>query len=340
MKGSEKRLVQAVRSDSFAGVERYLCDVTAELTRRGWAVTVIGGDPHQMTSSLPANVPHLGGRTIAEVVRRLAAVGPVPLVHAHMTAAETAAVLCRPLNHSKILATRHFAAPRGRGRLGRAAGRLIGKGVNGELAISTFVSKSTDGCPPVLLNGVPSCRNEPHDGQRHVLVMQRLQEEKDTSLAVLAFAESGLSQDGWRLKIAGRGPLEPNLRDLAHARGVSGSVDFLGFIDDPAPLRREACIFLATAPAEPFGLSIAEAMAAGLAIVATDGGAHPELLWETGLLVPVGDANACARALRRLAEDPVERRRLGALARERQRSVLSLERHVDGLEQVYGKLLA
>jgi glycosyltransferase involved in cell wall biosynthesis len=59
----------------------------------------------------------------------------------------------------------------------------------------------------------------------------------------------------------------------------------------------------------------------------------------TGLLVPVGDAEAMAAALTRLLEDAEGRRLLGARAREAVRERFSLERMVDQTEQIYREVL-
>jgi glycosyltransferase involved in cell wall biosynthesis len=121
---------------------------------------------------------------------------------------------------------------------------------------------------------------------------------------------------------------------------LENSAQLLGFVARPGELRRQAAVFLATAPAEPFGLSVVEAMAAGLPIVAADGGAHREILDDCGLLFPPGDVPACAALLRRLADSDSERNALGHRARQRQRDHLSLGAHVDRLEQVYDDAMA
>jgi glycosyltransferase involved in cell wall biosynthesis len=70
---------------------------------------------------------------------------------------------------------------------------------------------------------------------------------------------------------------------------------------------------------EPFGRVVVEGMAAGLAVIATDQGGPTEVIDNgvNGLLVPPGDVNALARALRRLADQPALRQQLGEAARHR-----------------------
>lgn len=68
---------------------------------------------------------------------------------------------------------------------------------------------------------------------------------------------------------------------------------------------------------EGFGLPAGEAMACGLPVVSTTGGALPEVVGDAGVLVPPGDANALAQAIAVLLDDPAERKRLSLAARAR-----------------------
>jgi len=88
-------------------------------------------------------------------------------------------------------------------------------------------------------------------------------------------------------------------------------------------------------------MSILEAMAAGLPVVATSVGGVPELVLdeETGLLVPPGDAEALAAALRRVLEDAYLRRRLGSAGRERAQREFGLERFRREHLALYERLL-
>lgn len=129
------------------------------------------------------------------------------------------------------------------------------------------------------------------------------------------------------LLVVGDGPLRTEVRRLADE--LPGRVTFTGELvleEVPAWIRGMDVAVAPYPPLDPFyfsPLKILDAMACGVANVASDIGQIPELLrdGETGLLVPPGDIDALGRAFRRLADDAGLRRRLGraALAEARER---------------------
>ncbi len=135
---------------------------------------------------------------------------------------------------------------------------------------------------------------------------------------------------------------EEEIRALTRELGLEGSAEFLGFRTDvPALIDGLDILAHASITAEPFGLVIAEGMAAGKPVVATNGGGAREIVadGETGLLVPMGDAEAMASALLQLLEDPEEARRMGERGRERIAAQFSIERTARGMEAVYADIL-
>jgi glycosyltransferase involved in cell wall biosynthesis len=147
--------------------------------------------------------------------------------------------------------------------------------------------------------------------------------EKGVDVAIDACRMAGIS-----LLIAGDGPERAALRARAGA-----DVRFLGRVQDAelAALRAEASIALAPSRSgETFALAVAEAMAAGLPVAASDVGALPELVEPEGL-VPAGDAGALAEAIARLAGD----RTSGARGRERVRALCAPELVADALAETY-----
>jgi glycosyltransferase involved in cell wall biosynthesis len=112
------------------------------------------------------------------------------------------------------------------------------------------------------------------------------------------------------LLLAGDGSLRQSARALASPR-----VHFLGVVDDIPELLASSDIFALASDWEGNPMSVMEAMAAGLPVVATSVGGVPELIDD--LLVPPGDTRALAGALSSLARDPVRRRALAETSRLR-----------------------
>jgi glycosyltransferase involved in cell wall biosynthesis len=244
-------------------------------------------------------------------------------------------VLLRWRHRARLVVTRHFAARRGSSPAGRLARPVIARGVDVQIAISRFVADSIDGPSTVIHNGVHPSTDPDAPRSNAVVVMQRFEREKQTTTALQAWSASGLAARGWRLELYGRGAEGDALLSLTRRLGMAGSVDFRGFVDDPRARLARASIMLATAPAEPFGLSVVEAMAEGTPVVAADGGAHRETLGADGEFFAPGDAAACAELLVRLADSPERRGDLGARLRERQRAGFTITANVDRLEKVY-----
>lgn len=334
-----------VCTDNFAGVERYVATTSTELARRGHDLEVFGGEVEAMTASLAGTgvtfVEAPGPSAAFRATRR----APIPdIVHAHMTGADLVAIATRPLTRAPVVSTLHFARPRGHDRFTRGAYSAIPRLVTVEIAISRFVADNAGGRPVVILNGVPVPADTPTGAARAevVLAAQRLESEKATVVALQAFASSGLTDRGWELHLAGEGSQREHLERQAATLGIGASTRFLGRVADLDRRMAEASLLLATAPAEPFGLSVVEAMAAGLPVIAADGGAHRETIGSATpeTLFPSGDAAAAGALLRRFADDRAARDDLAARGRLRHAEAFTIEAHVDALEALYTRITA
>ncbi len=137
------------------------------------------------------------------------------------------------------------------------------------------------------------------------------------ALALLRAARSDA-----HLVVVGRRPERGPVADALTRHGLDGAVEFVKGVSDPelADLVRSAEVACVPSLYEGFSLPAAEAMATGTPLVATTGGAVPEVAGpdgETCLAVPPGDPGALAAALGRALDDPVLRARLGAAGRSR-----------------------
>jgi len=146
----------------------------------------------------------------------------------------------------------------------------------------------------------------------------RLVEQKGLDVLLHAFAIAAQSTPA-RLIVLGRGVLRDQLLSLSGQLGVSDHVDFAGFQANPYSFMRNSQLFVLSSRWEGLGLVILEAMATGTPVVATDCPFGPgELVsdGETGLLVPVEDPEALARAITYALSNPDHAAAMSARARQ------------------------
>ena len=128
----------------------------------------------------------------------------------------------------------------------------------------------------------------------------------------------------WSLTVVGTGPAQEELEGLAERLGLAGRVSWLGALPRDAVDQvwpRLDCIVIPsrTTPRwiEATPRAALDAMARGVAVVATSAGALPEIIGPAGLLVPEEDVGALTEVLQRLHDAPEEHQRLGAVGRRR-----------------------
>ncbi|MCU1491254.1 MAG: glycosyltransferase [Acidimicrobiaceae bacterium] len=147
------------------------------------------------------------------------------------------------------------------------------------------------------------------------------------------------------LVVVGRLRPDSPSRDAIDRLGLAGAVEFVSGESDERIARRyaEAACVVVPSLYEGFSLPAVEAMACGAPLVATTGGALPEVVGRDGehaLLVPPGDPGALASALERVLSDPALSRRLGAKGRARVLSRFTWAATARGTVEEYRGLLA
>jgi glycosyltransferase involved in cell wall biosynthesis len=171
-----------------------------------------------------------------------------------------------------------------------------------------------------------------------VLVMSRLHEKKgiDTILRALALCP------GIYLWLAGEGPARRKYEALCHELDLDERVRFLGWRTDRAALYRAADIFALPSRYEPFGAVIAEAWSMHRPLVATRAaGAEAHVSDEgDGLLVPIDDPPALARAIMRLVADKELRDGLARKGWETYQRLFTKEAVIASLLAAYDKMIA
>ncbi len=162
------------------------------------------------------------------------------------------------------------------------------------------------------------------------LFLGELEARKAPLVAVAAARRAASEGAPLVLLVAGDGP-------QAGAVGAwrSDIIRPLGFRRDPERLLAAADIFVLPSEREGLSFAVLEAMAAGLAMVVSDGPGNPEAVGDAGVVVPFGDVAALAAALGDLARDPARRERLGAAARERVRAEFGVQRMLGGVAAAY-----
>jgi glycosyltransferase involved in cell wall biosynthesis len=172
-----------------------------------------------------------------------------------------------------------------------------------------------------------------------VVYLGRLSEPKGLLVLMRAWDRyiGARRSTGLRLAIAGTGPLEAEIRAWAASRP---SVDMLGLLDRDqcASLVRRATTVVAPSEwMEPFGLVVVEAMAAGVAPIATTQGAFPDLITDgvDGLLYPPSDDGALAGLLTQIEASPQWVASLGTGARQTYERRFVPAQNVTELEAIY-----
>lgn len=153
-----------------------------------------------------------------------------------------------------------------------------------------------------------------------ILFLGRLTAKKRPDIAIRAFAESGAARAGWRMAVAG--PLDPRLpyspSKIVEQEGLGPVVDLVGGVDARRRLAllAKAKVFVLPSEDESFGVSVAEAMAAGAAVIAsTQVGIAPEAASAGALCLAEPTVEAFARKLGELTTDDASRERLASNGR-------------------------
>jgi len=175
------------------------------------------------------------------------------------------------------------------------------------------------------------------------LAAGRIVPAKDYRTLLRAFARVQGSLPQTRLWIAGedRANHLPALQSLARELRIDGAVRWLGLRRDLTALLDAADAFVLGSAWEGMPLALAEAMAMAKPVVATDVGGVRELVGGAGVVVPPGNPQALAAAMRQLAaETPSVREALGRAARARIEQGFNLEVRAGEWEQLYQSLIA
>jgi len=330
--------------DVPGGVQEHIRDLAEALMDLGHEISVISpadNDDLLPDYVVPAGravpVPYNGsvarlafGPLSAGRVRRWVREGGFDLLHVHEPAAPSLSLLACWVADGPIVATMHGANPRS--RMLHAMLPILQSAlekINARIAVSeaarTTLVEHLGGDAVLIPNGVAVRRYEKADplpgwpGEGGALGFLGRMDEPRKGLPVLlrAFETLGRDRPGLRLLIAGPGDLE---EAAARVPGpLRDRVVLLGQVSDEDKIRAYHSVDVFCAPnlgGESFGMVLAEAMASGAPVVASDLDAFRTVLrgGRAGELFVTGDAGDLARAAGRLLDDPERRATVSAAA--------------------------
>ncbi len=330
--------------DVPGGVQEHIMNLAEALIDLGHQVSVIS--PADDDTPLPSYVvpagravpvPYNGsvarlafGFLSASRVKRWLKEGGFDVLHVHEPAAPSLSLLACWVADGPIVATVHTAIPRSRAMhaaepiLQSALEKISGRIAVSEAARTTLV-EHFGGDAVLIPNGVPVQKFEKADplpgwpGPGGALGFLGRMDEPRKGFAILlrAFEMLAAERPGLRLLVAGHGDAHEALARAPAA--LRDRIVVLGQVSDADKVRVYHSVDVFCAPntgGESFGIVLAEAMAAGAPIVASDLDAFRQVLrrGEAGELFPTGNAAELAAAARRLLDQPELRAGLSAAA--------------------------
>ena len=198
----------------------------------------------------------------------------------------------------------------------------------------------------VIRNGIDLQLFEPpaeeHPFRKQAIHVARLNLVKDQVTLLKAVRIVADADPEFRLDIVGDGPSKDELIKCHRDLGLKDSVRFLGHQDRVRALLAEADFFVLSSLTEGISLTLLEAMAMRLPVVATDVGGNREVVSkdETGLLVPAESPQALALAILDVIRNPQQARAMGRAGRRRVEEHFDVRNTVDQYESLYKRLLS
>ncbi len=352
------RLLQVVHTQGYGGLERQVLSLSRGLRDAGHAVTLVlqeGSWLQRQAEAERLDWTSLRFRGLIDPVshlrlRRLVRERGIDVVHGHSRRSAFYSALARGRGSCRSVATIHSLATwKGFQRNQRM--------IAVSEAVRDFLIQK--GLPAArierIYNGVDalpeSCGDERvvararlgiAPGRLAIGMVGRMVPHKGHDLLVRALSLLGAAGASMELVLIGEatGTWPDELRQLIHRLGLEARVRLPGYRGKVASLLPGLDVFVQPSRSEALSLSLLEAMAAGLPVIAARTGGMPEVVEDgvNGLLFPSGDAHALAWQLKRLLE-PGLRQRLGQQARRTQRERFSARGMTEATVSLYRRLL-
>ena len=361
------RILQICSARQIGGGERHLADLANGLTRRGHDVfaALIPSSPlpPELSSVPKQNIVQVPMRSVLNVssalkLARFASENRIQIIHAHVARDYPLAALVARRSSAHLILTRHVLFPMNRAHklTLRRTDRIIAvsQAVADELRSQRIFSEDQI---VLIHNGIDVDRfargredrftnNKDADQNLRVGMIGHLAPIKGQEDFIRAAAIVCRRRRDVEFVIAGEdksrsGEHRRRIETLIAELNLEQRLSLIGWVDDVAKLLSKFDLFDSPSRSEPFGLSIVEAMAAGVPVIATASEGAREIIddRQTGRLVPIGDVEALAEAISGLLADCELRERLSAEAQRRVRERFSLERMLDATEEAYREVL-
>jgi glycosyltransferase involved in cell wall biosynthesis len=365
------KILQLSSAKVFGGGERHLADLANALAACGHEVHAalrpesplihqLAGVSNENITTLPLRnaLDAVSARKLARYVRE----HKIEIVHAHLARDYPLASYATRRNpRSKLIITRHVLFP-----LNRLHSITL-SAVARVIAVSPAVKRELVGLLPphrivIIPNGVETQKFEREQTQAELNSFRQRLDISEDDLLVGTVGEitplkghEDFLRSAARIRhrlphtkfiIAGvdatrKGNNLAALESLIADLNLKSSVRLIGWVEDLASFYHALDVFVSASHTESFGLVIAEAMASGVAVVATKTEGAREIIVneESGLLVPIEEVESMAVAVIDLLTDDRKRRQLAKSGRERIVARFSLVRMVADTENIYEEVL-
>lgn len=355
------RILQLSSARHFGGGERHFVDLTNGLGQSGhevFAVTTPDSPILPELQNVPSgNILRLPFRKPFDVasawkLRRFARHRDIEIIHAHIARDYPLAALAAGRAAPRLVLTRHVLFSMG--KLHKLTRRRVAR----VIAVSEAVAASLRGQEifdeaqiAVVRHGIDLERFHPVVARNETKMLRvgmlgELSPIKGQKEFVRAAAVVANQRIDVEFIIAGRdnsadGQYSRELMQLIESTGLTERIQVVESRIDVAEFLSQLDVFVSASSSEAFGLAIAEAMAAGVPVVATASDGAREIITnsETGRLVPIGEVDGLARRIGELLGDSAARKRLADNARKKAAEDFSLARMIAETEAVYSQIL-
>lgn len=331
------RIVHLVENLNLGGAERVVVDLVSEQVRRGdhcsviclFEVGVLAAELEQIGVTVTAMAKPSGPSPATALrLRKILRDGRAEILHTHNAMAHYYGVFASAGLHLRRVNTRHgmgtLLGNRRQQWLYQLAMILTAKACFVcDAARQRFIKDgliSTDKAMTVY-NGIDTSRYQRggqsgalraligvDDNARLLVTVGRLNPAKNHPLLFSAFVKLAETDPDLHLVIIGDGAGMEMLHDLRQQSGLTGRIHLPGARSDVPALLADAAVFVLSSQTEGFSLSLLEAGAAGVPVVATDVGGNGEIIADgiRGRLVAAGNADALAIAINDLLESRLQ----------------------------------